>query len=95
MRRPLIGVAVAGLLFFGLGGTAIADPTGPVTHPGQHNQECDELSATPGGGSSSASPGSPFHEGTSGTKYAGQQTQNSGNGQNSQYDVACFQVSTH
>ena len=95
MRRPLIGVAFAGLLFLGFGGTAVADPTGPVTHPGQHNQECDELGTTPGGGNSGASPGSPFQDGTAGTKYAGAQTQNSGNGQNSQYDVACFQQSTH
>ena len=95
MRRVLISGVVAGLFVLGFAGSAVADPTGPVTKPGQHGQEC-EPGTTPGGGNSSNSPGSPFNDGgTSGSHYAGQQTQNSGNGQNSQYDVACFQQSSH
>jgi hypothetical protein len=95
MRRLFASAAVAGALLFGLGGVAVATPTGQIAHPGQHGQECGELPAVPGGGNSSQSPGSPFHDGVSGTKYAGEQAQNSGNGQASQYDVACFQVSSH
>jgi hypothetical protein len=96
MRRVLLGAVVAGAFVFGLGGVAVADPAGPVTHPGQHGQECGALGTPPGGGNSSVSPGSPFNDGgTSGSHYAGQQPQNSGNGQNSQYDVACFQQSSH
>jgi hypothetical protein len=95
MRRAFVVAAVAALFFVGIGGSAVANPTGPVTHPGQHGQECGDLGTVPGGGNSSNSPGSPFYDGTAGSHYAGQQPQNSANGQNSQYDVACFQQSVH
>ena len=95
MRRAFVGALLAGLVVLGFGTAATADPTGPVTHPGQHNQDCGDLGTVPGGGSSSGSTGSPFVDGTSGGRYAGQQPQNSGNGQNSQYDIACFQQSVH
>ena len=94
-RRALIGAVIAGLFVLGLGGAALADPTGTITHPGQHGQDCGQLGTPPGGGNSSVSPGSPFNGGTSGSHYAGQQPQNSANGQNSQYDVACFQHTAH
>jgi hypothetical protein len=95
MKRMFAGAVLTGLFALGLAGSASANPTGPVTQPGQHNQDCGSLGTTPGGGSSSKSPGSPFNDGTSGSHYAGQQPQNSSNGQNSQYDVACFQQSQH
>jgi hypothetical protein len=95
MRRAFVCVVAAGSFLFASAGVAVANPTGPVTHPGQHNQDCGQLGTTPGGGNSAVSPGSPFNGGTSGSHYAGQQPQNSGNGQNSQYDVACFQQSSH
>ena len=95
MRRVLLSALFSGMFLFGLGGGAFANPTGPVTHPGQHGQECQGLGTPPGGGNSSGSPGSPFHGGTSGSHYAGEQRQNSGNGQASQYDVACFQQASH
>jgi len=95
MRRLLAGTAVSGLFVLGLTGAAGATPTGPVTHPGQHNQSCGTTGPAPGGGNSAQSPGSPFVDGTSGSKYAGQQPQNSANGQNSQYDVACTQQASH
>jgi hypothetical protein len=63
-----------------------ADP--PTTRTkGQPSQECE---ATRPGGSASA-PGSAFNEdGIAGTKYAGEQPQNSKNPKSvSQYDVAC------
>jgi hypothetical protein len=95
MRRIVISALIASLFFFGLGGSAMATPTGPVTHPGQHNEDCGALGTVPGGGNSSNSPGSPFYDGNSASHYAGQQPQNSRNGQNSQYDVACYQHSVH
>ena len=95
MRRVFVSAAVVGLFSLGLTGIAAADPTGPVTHPGQHGQDCGQLGTPPGGGNSSSSPGSPFNDGTSASHYDGQQAQNSANGQNSQYDVACAQPSSH
>jgi hypothetical protein len=95
VRRVLLSAVVAGSFLFAFGGVAVANPTGAVAHPGQHGQDCGSLGTPPGGGNSGVSPGSPFHEGTSASHYAGQQPQNSANGQNSQYDVACFQQSSH
>ncbi len=67
---------------------------GPAT-TGQPSQDCGALidmgeGSTPG--NSVNSPGSAFNPvGVSGTKYAGQQTQNSRNTASvSQYDVACL-----
>jgi len=64
---------------------------------GQPSVECgeDDAASTPGG--ASAAPGSPFNEdGQAGTVYAGEQPQNSNNAKSvSQYDVVCFQVSSH
>jgi hypothetical protein len=94
MRRVLVSVVVAGSFLFASGGVAVANPTGPVTHPGQHNQDCS-VGIPPGGGNSGVSPGSPFNGGTSGNNYAGQKPQNSANGQNSQYDIACTQQAAH
>ena len=54
---------------------------------GQPNQECEETRP----GQSATAPGSAFNEdGVAGTKYAGEQPQNSKNPKSvSQYDVAC------
>ena len=71
-----------------------ADPhVGGAT--GQPNCNCATTPATPGG--SASAPGSAFNtSGVAGTKYAGQQTQNSNNPKSvSQYDAACFQQSQH
>ena len=95
MRRFLVAAAIGGLLSLGAAAPAFATPTGPVSHPGQHNQDCGALGTPPGGGNSANSPGSPFASGSSANNYAGQQPQNSNNGQNSQYDVACAQQSAH
>jgi hypothetical protein len=56
---------------------------------GQPGVECDEVGGPPG--HTATSPGSPFNEdGHSGTRYAGEQPQNSRNTASvSQYDVAC------
>ena len=56
---------------------------------GQPNQSCETTPTTPGG--SASAPGSAFNpNGNAGTKYAGEQPQNSKNPKSvSQYDVAC------
>lgn len=61
---------------------------GPTT-TGQPNQSCEDLGNQPG--QSMSAPGSAFNpDGTAGTKYAGEQPQNSRNSASvSQYDVAC------
>ncbi len=66
-----------------------------VAFAGQPNQSCQAQTSTPG--QAASAPGSAFNtSGVAGGVYAGQQPQNSGNPNAvSQYDVACFQVSTH
>lgn len=80
-----IGAALVLLLSAG-SGTALA---------GQPNQSCEEQPSTPGNSANAG--GSPFGpDGVSGSKYAGEQPQNSNNAKSvSQYDVACTQVSQH
>lgn len=62
---------------------------------GQPNQSCEDAGVRPGNAMSA--PGSAFNpDGIAGTKYAGEQPQNSKNLKSvSQYDVACFQVARH
>ena len=92
VRKRLVVSAVVCALFISMAGAALA--ASPGTH-GQPNQSCEEQPSTPGGGNSANSPGSPFHDGVSDGKYAGSQPQNSNNPKSvSQYDVACFQVSS-
>ncbi|HEX6122904.1 MAG TPA: hypothetical protein VFY89_07080 [Ktedonobacterales bacterium] len=93
MRRLI----AQGALLLALAGmptaTAFAAPS--PNGPGQPNQSCEEQPSTPGNAASA--PGSPFNEesGIAGGKYAGSQPQNSKNPKSvSQYDVACFQVSS-
>jgi len=71
---------------------ALAASTG---NTGQPSQSCEDQPMRPGNAISA--PGSAFNpDGLAGTKYAGTQPQNTINSQtNSQYDVACFQVSTN
>ena len=92
MNRPIaiLGAAVALAL--------AAAPTVGAGNPsttGQPNQSCEEQPTRPGNAMNA--PGSAFNpDGTAGTKYAGEQPQNSNNPASvSQYDVACVQVSTH
>ena len=82
-------VLMVGLVFlFGAAGPALA---------GQPNQSCQAQPSSPG--SASSAPGSAFNEvpgGVAGGVYAGNQPQNSNNPKSvSQYDVACYQVSTN
>src|SRR5581483_11811910 len=95
MRRTmtlLLG-SVAGLTLL-LAGVAGAAANPSPTGPGQPNQSCEDQPTRTG--HASTAQGSAFNpNGTAGTHYAGEQPHNSANGQASQYDVACFQVSSH
>jgi hypothetical protein len=68
-----------------------ANPPGP----GQPSQSCQVTTVTPGHAASA--PGSAFNpNGQAGSVYAGTQPQNSNNTHSvSQYDVACFQQTSH
>ena len=83
-------VVVALVLLFGL--VLVFGLTGHVL-AGQPGQECEDVRP----GHSSTAPGSAFNEdGVAGTRYAGEQPQNSNNPKSvSQYDVACTNVSSH
>jgi hypothetical protein len=82
-RRLFVATAVIAIVAFSIVGIAAAGATG------QPNQSCETTPNTPG--NSSSAPGSAFNpDGVAGTKYAGEQAQNSKNPTSvSQYDVAC------
>jgi hypothetical protein len=91
--RKLIAVA---LLSFALtavvpAGSLAANPAGT----GKPSQDCVEIEEAGGTvpGKSSSSPGSPFNEEGVNSPEGGIGGQHSN--ENSQYDVACFQVSPH
>jgi hypothetical protein len=73
--------------------TVFADNPPPAN--GQPNQSCEVTTVTPGNAVNA--PGSAFNpNGMAGTVYAGTQPQNSKNPMSvSQYDVACFQQTSH
>ena len=90
-NRRLLKIGLTGLLLASI----LVVPFSSVLAAGQPNQSCQVSLVTPG--QSASAPGSAFNpNGTAGMVYAGQQPQNSGNPMAvSQYDVACFQVTTH
>jgi hypothetical protein len=88
MKKVAIFVCTAACALMLSVGAAWAGPGNP-SGTGQPNQSCETTGTRPGHASSS--PGSAFAEdGVAGTKYAGEQPQNSKNPKSvSQYDVAC------
>ena len=90
MRRFIVAMLVSGaMLGFGSVGAIAANPPGT----GKPSQDCGELGEANRPGNTTQSPGSPFNE-------AGEDSELGGIGgqhynENSQYDVACFQVSRH
>ena len=93
-RLPLVAVAltvIAVLVLVPLSVVFADSPGGG----GQPNQSCQVSTVTPGNAASA--PGSAFNpNGMAGTVYAGTQPQNSVNPKSvSQYDVACFQQTSH
>jgi len=96
LRRSIVAVAASAMLALGLAGPAVAGQGNP-NETGQPSQSCGSATAPNTPGQSSSAPGSAFNPaGHAGTVYAGQQPQNSRNVHSvSQYDVACFQTSSH
>jgi hypothetical protein len=92
LRKLALGVTASGLLVFAGASVAFADTTG---NTGQPRQSCQVTTTTPG--NAAAAPGSAFNtSGVAGTHYAGNAPQNSTNPNSvSQYDVACFQQTSH
>ena len=87
MRKMLVLVAVSGVF---ASGSAAALASGNPSGTGPPNQSCQAQPSSPGNASSS--PGAPFNE-PSGSNPGGVGGQNYS--PTSQYDVACYQVSTH
>lgn len=87
MRRLIVLATVS---FAFAGGSAAALAAGNPSGTGPPNQSCQSQPASPGHASSS--PGAPFNE-PSGSNPGGTGGQNYS--PKSQYDVACYQVSTH
>jgi hypothetical protein len=86
IRKLILGVSVSTAILVAGASAALASQPG---------QSCQSQPSTPGNAASA--PGSAFNtSGKAGTVYAGTQPQNSTNPKSvSQYDVACFQVSSH
>jgi hypothetical protein len=101
MRKLLAAMVVAGIAI-ALPGVAFADPSpnGPG-QPGAPGTTCGSPNAVSTPGNSASAKGSAYNpNGTAGTVYAGNPgTASSLHSQSgnaiSQYDIACFQVSSH
>jgi hypothetical protein len=100
--KLIIGSIAAGSLWLSIAGAALATPSpnGPG-QPGAPTTTCGDANATIRPGNSAAAPGSPFNpNGTSGLHYAGNPDTASLAHSNSahavsQYDIACFQQTSH
>lgn len=97
LARTALLCASGAALAVGL--TATGGPAFAANPPGagQPFQECGDETAELTPGNSAGAPGSPFNpDGVAGTVYAGEQDQNDNNPHSvSQYDVACFQVTSN
>jgi hypothetical protein len=86
--RKFVSIAAVSAAF-GLVGTgeALAAPNPSPTGTGLPGQSCGDINVYPGTGRVTSSPGAPFNEvnGIGGANY----------NETSQYDVACYQASTH
>jgi hypothetical protein len=94
IRRFILGITVSTAIVVAGASAAFADnPPGT----GQPSQSCQNPATTTTPGNAASAPGSAFNtSGVAGTHYAGNAPQNSTNPNSvSQYDVACFQQSTH
>jgi len=93
-RVILIGCVVVVLLALLLG-TSSPVKAGNPAGTGQPGQSCQSQPSSPGNAANTS--GGAFNPtGVAATHYAGSQPQNSNNPSSvSQYDVACYQVSTH
>src|SRR6266513_5560825 len=98
MKRFIVKGITASILVVALAFPSITSvfAASPGTQ-GQPGQTCLSSTAPNEPGQAASAPGSAFNEngGTAGSVYAGEQPQNSKNPKSvSQYDVACYQVSS-
>ena len=94
LRKLVLAITLSSALVLGGASAALADnPPGT----GQPSQSCQNPATTTTPGNAVSAPGSAFNpSGVAGTHYAGNAPQNSTNPNSvSQYDVACFQQSSH
>jgi hypothetical protein len=94
LRKFVLASTLSGAIILG-GATAALANNPPGT--GQPSQSCENPATTTTPGNAASAPGSAFNpSGTAGTHYAGNAPQNSTNPKSvSQYDMACFQQSSH
>lgn len=95
MTRRLLVVATAAVMTLAGATTAFANDPHTAGSTGQPSQSCQQTTVTPGNAAGAS--GSAFNpNGTAGTHYAGNAPQNSKNPKSvAQYDVACFQQTSH
>jgi hypothetical protein len=95
IRKLILGIGLSGVLVFAGAAAAFADDPHSLGATGQPSQSCQRTTVTPGNATNA--PGSAFNTaGVAGTHYAGNAPQNSNNPKSvSQYDVACFQQTSH
>jgi hypothetical protein len=93
MMKPFTTLIAISTFFLAFTGSeAFATDPHSDGSSGRPNKSCGSPTAPNTPGNAASAPGSAFNpDGKAGTVYAGQQPQNSKNGQASQYDVACFQ----
>ena len=93
IRKLVLGVAMSGALVLSVPALALAASPGTG---GQPSQSCQNPNTSTTPGNASSAPGSAFNpSGTAGGVYAGNQPQSQKNPKSvSQYDVACFQLSS-
>jgi len=99
VKRLALGLVLAGAL--AVGGSSVALAAANPNGTGQPSQTCLSSTAMMEPGNAAAAPGSAFNEtgpGTAGTVYAGNgvsATTPANGAAVSQYDVACYQVSSN
>ena len=95
MYRVILMGCVVVVVLAVLLGSGSAVKAGNPAGTGQPSQSCQSQPSSPGNAANTS--GGAFNPtGVAATHYAGSQPQNSNNPQSvSQYDVACYQVSTH
>jgi hypothetical protein len=94
MKHRIAALVIAVAVALPAAGSVFANDPHSGGSTGRPNQSCQATNPPNFPGNSGNAPGSAFN-GTAGGKYAGQQPQNSGNGQAAQYDVACYQQTQH
>ncbi len=94
LRKLVLAITLSSAIILA-GASAVLADNPPGT--GQPSQSCENPATTTTPGNATSASGSAFNpDGVAGTHYAGNAPQNSTNPKSvSQYDMACFQQSSH